>query len=114
VAGFQLDEHDAIAHMVESALSRPEWRGDFEDSWPGSVVCGMCCTFPGELRLGDSAVMHGTSWAAAELHKELERFEAAARAAGLAETSVRTYVDGSRFFVRWFQGDFEFKGPQRR
>jgi hypothetical protein len=58
--------------------------------------------------------MHESAWTAADLHRELERFEAAARAAGLAETSVRTYVERSRFFVRWLEGDFEFKGPQHR
>jgi hypothetical protein len=58
--------------------------------------------------------MNEAAWTAAELHRELERFEAAARAAGLAESSVRTYVDRSRFFVRWLEGAFEFKGPHSR
>ncbi len=58
--------------------------------------------------------MNETTWTVAQLHRELERFEAAARAAGLAENSVRTYVDRSRFFVRWLEGDFHFKGPSLR
>ena len=53
------------------------------------------------------------TWSVAELYQELERFEEAARAAGLAENSVRTHVDRSRFFVRWLDGDFQFRGPNR-
>lgn len=53
------------------------------------------------------------AWTLDELYGELERFEQAARAAGLAENSVRTYVDRSRFFVRWLAGDFQFRGPNR-
>lgn len=53
------------------------------------------------------------SWTLEELNASLERFEAAAREAGLAESSVRTYVDRSRFFVRWLAGDFQFQGPKR-
>lgn len=53
-------------------------------------------------------------WTIAELHEELDRFEAAARRAGLAENSVDTYVGRSRIFVRWLAGDFEFRGPVNR
>jgi hypothetical protein len=49
-------------------------------------------------------------WTITELQQELERFEQAARSAGLAENSVRTYVDRSRIFLRWLTGDFEFRG----
>ena len=52
------------------------------------------------------------TWSVAELMDELERFEREARAAGLKEASVRTYVDRSRIFVRWLAGDYEFKGPR--
>ena len=53
------------------------------------------------------------AWTLDELYGELEKFELSARAAGLAENSVRTYVDRSRFFVRWLAGDFQFRGPSR-
>lgn len=53
-----------------------------------------------------------TTWSIIELKDELERFEQEARAAGLRETSVRTYVDRSRIFVRWLAGDFQFQGPR--
>ena len=53
-----------------------------------------------------------TSWTTVELHEALERFERAARNAGLAENSVKTYVGRSRIFVRWLEGEFEFKGPR--
>jgi hypothetical protein len=52
------------------------------------------------------------TWTVSELHEELERFERAARSAGLAENSVRTYVDRSRYFIRWLAGDFQFRGPR--
>ena len=52
-----------------------------------------------------------TTWSIADLMDELERFEREARAAGLKENSVRTYVDRSPNFVRWLAGDFQFQGP---
>jgi hypothetical protein len=56
--------------------------------------------------------MEAQAWTIAELADELERFERAARSAGLAEASVRTYVDRSRTFVRWLAGDYQFQGPR--
>lgn len=53
-----------------------------------------------------------TTWSIAELLDELERFEQEARAAGLRDTSVRTYVDRSRIFIRWLDGDYQFHGPR--
>lgn len=50
------------------------------------------------------------SWTIADLEAELGRFEQAARASGLTESSVQTYVGRARFFVRWLDGDFEFRG----
>ena len=58
--------------------------------------------------------MEGTHSTLADLERELVRFEAAARKAGLAENSVRTYANRSRFFVRWLGGNFEFRGPSAR
>lgn len=52
------------------------------------------------------------TWTIRELLEELERFETAARGAGLAESSVRTYVDRSRIFVRWLAGEYQFHGPR--
>lgn len=46
-------------------------------------------------------------WTADRLHELLGQFEAELRDAGLAETSVRTYVDRSTYFVRWLTGDYE-------
>jgi len=46
-------------------------------------------------------------WTADKLHDLLGQFEAELRAAGLAETSVRTYVDRSRYFIRWLARDYE-------
>lgn len=53
-----------------------------------------------------------TTWTIAELEDALERFEQAARAAGLKEDSVRTYVGRSRIFLRWLAGDYQFQGPR--
>jgi hypothetical protein len=49
-------------------------------------------------------------WSIEELQQELVRFEQAARAAGLEENSVHTYVDRPARFVRWLAGDFKFQG----
>jgi hypothetical protein len=49
-------------------------------------------------------------WTINELYDELERFEQEAQRAGLAENSVRTYVDRSRIFIRWLNGDYQFRG----
>lgn len=46
------------------------------------------------------------TWTTSELHDQLDRFEAELRSAGLAENTVRTYVDRSRYFVRWLDGDY--------
>lgn len=53
-----------------------------------------------------------TTWSLVDLMGELGRFAQEARAAGLKENSVRTYVDRSRTFVRWPASDFEFQGPR--
>ena len=52
-------------------------------------------------------------WTVGELLAGVERFEAEARRAGLAENSVHTYVDGSRRFIRWLADDFHFQGGAR-
>lgn len=54
--------------------------------------------------------MAETRWSIDELQQELVRFEHEARAAGLKESSVHTYVDRSGRFVRWLAGDFTFQG----
>ena len=53
-----------------------------------------------------------TTWTLAELREELHRFEGAARAAGLKDASVRTYVDRSSRFVRWLGGEYQFQGAR--
>jgi hypothetical protein len=47
--------------------------------------------------------MDRAPWTAEKLHELLGQVEAELRDAGLAENSVRTYVDRSRYFVRWLQ-----------
>jgi hypothetical protein len=44
-------------------------------------------------------------WTAEKLHELLGQFEEELREAGLAATSIRTYVDRSTYFVRWLAGD---------
>ena len=51
-------------------------------------------------------------WTSDELRDELERFEAELRAAGLRETSIQTYVDRTRRFLRWLDGDYTPGGPR--
>ncbi len=57
-----------------------------------------------------TCVMAETRWSIDELQQELRRFEREARAAGLKESSVHTYVDRSERFVRWLAGEFTFQG----
>ena len=53
------------------------------------------------------------SWSVKELFRMLEKYEDELRAADLRENTVRTYVDRSRMFVRWLDGDFHPHGPIR-
>ncbi len=48
---------------------------------------------------------------AEELERELRRFEAELRRAGLKESSVATYVGRSSIFVRWLRMEYEPRGP---
>jgi hypothetical protein len=52
-------------------------------------------------------------WTVADLHEALAVFEAELRDADLEETTVRTYVDRSTYFVRWLDGDYQPRGPNR-
>jgi hypothetical protein len=45
-------------------------------------------------------------WTAEKLHELLGQFESELRDGGLAENSVRTYVDRSTYFVRWLANDY--------
>ncbi len=51
-------------------------------------------------------VGNGNSWTVSGLREQLDLFDAELRAAGLAENTIRTYVDRSRYFVRWLDGDY--------
>ena len=64
-------------------------------------------------RIGLAAMADQTSsWTLRELESELLRFEAELRAAGLAENSVKTYVERSERFLRWLVGEFTPRGPR--
>ena len=52
-------------------------------------------------------------WGVSELHEALGAFEAELKEAGLAQNTIRTYVDRSRNFVRWLDGDYEPRGPNQ-
>jgi hypothetical protein len=43
---------------------------------------------------------------AQSLHRLLAQFETELRAAGLADNTVRTYADRSKYFVRWLAGNY--------
>lgn len=57
--------------------------------------------------------MDRTSWTLAELWSDLEVFEKTLVRAGLRQQSVRTYVDRTKFFLRWLAGDYQPRGPQQ-
>jgi hypothetical protein len=46
------------------------------------------------------------TWTIDELRDALREFEVALQDAGLADNSVRTYVDRSERFLRWLTGDY--------
>ena len=50
-------------------------------------------------------------WNLDELREELERFEQVLEEANLRDNTVRTYVDRTKFFLRWLDGDYEPDGP---
>lgn len=49
-------------------------------------------------------------WTIGELRAELARFERELKAAGLAPSSVHTYVDRSERFLRWLVGEYRQRG----
>lgn len=55
----------------------------------------------------------GGSWTVTEMYDMLGEFEAELRAAGLEETTIRTYVDRSTYFIRWLDDDYHPRGPNR-
>jgi hypothetical protein len=50
-------------------------------------------------------------WDVPQLHDKLDEFEVELRDVGLKESSIRTYIDRSRFFVRWLDDHFHPRGP---
>lgn len=52
------------------------------------------------------------SWTHTELLSELAEFERELRAAGLRDSSVRTYTDRTTIFLRWLVGDYTPRGPK--
>jgi hypothetical protein len=51
------------------------------------------------------------TWTAAELRSELDRFEAELQDAQLSRNTVSTYVERTRIFLRWLEGDYRPRGP---
>ena len=51
------------------------------------------------------------AWTIDDLHAALAEFEAELRAAQLRESSVSTYVDRTRRFIRWLDDDYSPRGP---
>lgn len=67
-----------------------------------------------ELRARRQGIaMDETRWMLADLERELVRFEAAARKAGLAENSVRIYVDRSPVRRRLAGRQLRVSGSER-
>jgi len=60
--------------------------------------------------VGGDVGMGKQRWSIDELRTELARFERTLRGAGLAETSIHTYVDRTARFIRWLDGDYQPQG----
>ncbi len=56
--------------------------------------------------------MSEQQWTIDDLRREVRDFERDLRAAGLADSSIRTYVDRSEVFLRWLTGDYRPQGPR--
>lgn len=56
--------------------------------------------------------MSEQTWTIQQLWAELSRFEEELKAAKLAESSIRTYVDRSSIFLRFLVGDYSPQGPR--
>ena len=61
---------------------------------------------PGGGRRAEAALTE-QSWMFERLQEQLREFGRALRAAGLRESSVHTYTDRTRRFLRWLVGDYE-------
>ncbi len=55
--------------------------------------------------------MNQETWTLDELLEELTRFERELRAAGLKESSVQTYVDRTKRFLKRLNGEYTSRGP---
>jgi hypothetical protein len=65
-------------------------------------------------RQGTGTASGGRHYSVSELRGELLRFERELREAGLADNSVMTYVDRTRRFLRWLEGDYQPRGSNLR
>lgn len=54
--------------------------------------------------------MAAEQWTLDELRAELERFKEELRSAGLRESTVYSYLNGSTMFVRWLAGEYAPRG----
>jgi hypothetical protein len=46
-------------------------------------------------------------WTLEELHEQLARYEDALRTAGMTSSTIQTYVDRPRRFLKWLGGDYQ-------
>jgi hypothetical protein len=53
-------------------------------------------------------------WTTTELASKIDEFHDELVRAGLAESSIQTYVERSYTFVRWLDGRYKPRGPNRK
>lgn len=58
--------------------------------------------------------MSEKQWTSRELFFKLGEFQTELERAGLADSSVKTYVQRSDAFIRWLDGRFVPQGPTKR
>lgn len=92
-------------HLQAPVQSEPEQEGQLhlEVAPPGGVRPDVTGSQP--------PASSGQSYSTPELRRELRRFERELREAGLADNSVKTYVDRTTRFLRWLEGDYHPRRP---
>jgi len=99
----EADEH--LAGLLRAVIARAAPARQ-SGAWPDVETLLLRLGWNGAPAVQESVRPSPGSWSADELHRELGRFEDELKAAGLAASSVHTYVDRSARFLRWLQGGY--------
>ena len=109
----------SLARSVDLAAHLGGWNSSITKVIDNAVV-GYCVgedllkTPTAQPRPAPSGRPRGESWTIGQLESALTDFKEELEAAGLADSSVSTYVGRSEVFVRWLAGEYEPRGARDR